>query len=104
MYDGEERRENWYTNKDLFEMIQVLTKSLGDMSRELELTRSAIKEYNGLRQCLNDVTARVIILEQKRLIMSMVRKGAMEWGGWIIATILGLIALAKYIIPFFAGG
>ena len=48
---GDERRENWYSNKEIYEMVQTLTTA---MIR----TESQIQKYNGLLE-------RLIALDEK---------------------------------------
>ncbi len=43
-----ESKEQWYTNKDLFERIQGLSKELAE-------TQRVVKEYNGLRRDIDAV-------------------------------------------------
>ncbi len=54
-YGGRERREQWYTNKELFEKIDGLSKELGE-------TQRVVKEYNGLRKELDEVCKTVTVL------------------------------------------
>lgn len=55
----EQTRSEWYNNKDLFEMIQELRKSMQLLQSDLLQTRYEIKQYNNLRanmnQCLSGV-------------------------------------------------
>ncbi len=42
--------KDWYSNKDLYEMMVALSKGLEHTSAELEKTQVLIRDYNGLRQ------------------------------------------------------
>ncbi len=48
MYDGEERREDWYSPKEMFEMICELKIALIK-------TTAAVEKYNNLREELRQV-------------------------------------------------
>lgn len=45
---NDERDKQWYTNKDLFEMMN-------EIRLELAETQAQVKKYNDLRKTLNDV-------------------------------------------------
>jgi hypothetical protein len=115
-------RENWYTNKDLFEMFQ----SLKD---ELQQTRSDIRQYNNLRGAIVEVQKTQISIiencknttspsgyvgklhgevgelkEQWTKYMGSIQgrksvEGAfLRWGGWVLG-IIGLgVGVAKLFI------
>jgi hypothetical protein len=78
--------ENWYGNKELFEMIQGLKE-------DLQETRTAVQRYNGLRRDLANVMQRLTIMEQKKLGQTETFEGIRKWGGWIIA----IITLVLYL-------
>lgn len=87
--DEHNRREgdNWYSNKDIYEMVQGLGK-------ELQETRSAIKKYNGLHEviakaCLNiaDVDKRLLSIEQQALGKYKLGEIIRQWGGWLLAVL-----------------
>lgn len=47
-------KEQWYSNKELYEMMVALSKRLEHTSAELEKTQVLIRDYNDLRQKIND--------------------------------------------------
>lgn len=47
-------KEQWYSNKELYEMMVDLSKRLEHTSAELEKTQVLIRDYNDLRQKIND--------------------------------------------------
>ena len=55
----DERRSQWYDNKELYEKLiefkDEFNKSTNALSSELQETKRMIKEYNNLRGMLNDV-------------------------------------------------
>ena len=86
---GEENKgKEWYSNKDLYEMIDSLKAELGR-------TLVAVREYNGLRECVNDALKRVEAIEQQALGRYSVGKAIREWGGWVLAIVAFLYAVLK---------
>lgn len=45
----------WYTNKQLFEMLQETKEQMGSLSQEIERTTVLIRDYNGLREKISDL-------------------------------------------------
>lgn len=52
---SEEHKEEWYSNKDLYEMMVELSKGLEHTNSELGKTQVLIRDYNGLRQEVAEV-------------------------------------------------
>jgi hypothetical protein len=46
-------KEQWYTNKELYEMMVALSKGLEKTNAELAKTQVMIRDYNGLRERLD---------------------------------------------------
>lgn len=80
--------KDWYSNKDLFEMLQEIKAQVQTMIR-------VAKEYNGLRQSLNDCIRRVTAMEERAVGRYTVGKAIREWGGWFVALLAFLISLYK---------
>lgn len=53
-----EQRE-WYSNKDLYEMLQGLKDDIATLRKEMTETRTLIRDYNGLRAKVEDVSSKV---------------------------------------------
>lgn len=51
--EGQGAKE-WYSNKELYEMMVGLSKGLEKTSAELEKTQVLIRDYNGLREIVNE--------------------------------------------------
>lgn len=79
-----EQKKEWYSNKDLFEMVQGLTK-------DLQETRTVIKQYNGLRRDLGETIKKVAEIEDQMTGRNQVWDGIRNWGGWIIALLTLLL-------------
>lgn len=83
-----ETQEQWYTNKDLFEMVQGLQK-------DLQETRTLIQQYNGLRSRLDICDAALADLISQSKGRATVGNAVRAWGGWIIAIISLVTTLYK---------
>lgn len=51
--------ENWYSNKELFEKIDALYKEISELRTDLESTRTLIRDYNNLREKVDETATRV---------------------------------------------
>ena len=78
MSDGS--KEQWYTNKELFEMINGLKSDLTE-------TRKVVREYNDLRRSLNDCIRRVADIEQRGVGRQSVEQAILRWTPWAIAVV-----------------
>ena len=80
----------WYTNRDLFEMINSLRS-------EMNQTTSLLRQYNGLGGRM-DKLEKALLQMAKTQEECMTRqrerytigKAIREWGGWLIAVLLFL--------------
>ncbi|WEG14170.1 hypothetical protein PU629_07335 [Pullulanibacillus sp. KACC 23026] len=93
-------QEQWYTNKELFEQINVMRGEFKDLSNEMRETRNMIKEYNGLRdevgkyrKEVEELKEALDVLQAKAEGRSSVLEGIKSWGGWIIALLSFVITL-----------
>ena len=84
MSDGS--KEQWYTNKELFEMINGLKSDLTE-------TRKVVKEYNDLRRSLNDCIRRVADIEQRGVGRQSVEQAILRWVPWAIAVVSAAYAI-----------
>jgi len=51
--------ENWYDNKALFEKIDTLDSKIDSLRTDLETTRAMIRDYNNLRQKVEDTASKL---------------------------------------------
>lgn len=51
--------DNWYDNKDIYEMMQQIKQDMAALREEMAATRTLIRDYNSLRQKLEETTAKV---------------------------------------------
>jgi len=54
--------ENWYDNKALLEKIDTLDSKIDGLRTDLESTRTLIRDYNNLRQKVEDTAGKVNML------------------------------------------
>lgn len=83
--------DNWYSNKEIFEMLQGL-------KNELQETRVIIRQYNGLRKDLAETMKRVAAIEQQNIGKSQVGTSIREWTGWVIAILALGVSILRVII------
>lgn len=81
--------KDWYSNKDLYEMMVDLSKGLEQTNAELAKTQAMIREYNGLR-------ARIDRCEQSIYQSQGASKGSKDMWGYIVGGIGLLLALISY--------
>ena len=100
MEEKKPRHEEWYGNKELYEMFMNLKKEFLELKAELSLTRQFIKQYNHLQQTLNSCIEKIDTLEKIEDFTSGIIKGRSDliiafrkWGGWIIATAASAVAI-----------
>ena len=53
----ENERDQWYTNKQLFEKFEELWEQIKELQLEMRETRTLIRDYNGLRKEVAEVKA-----------------------------------------------
>ena len=51
--------DNWYDNKDIYEMLQEVRQDMSALREEMAATRTLIRDYNSLRQKLEDTAGKV---------------------------------------------
>ena len=83
--------KEWYTNKELYEMMVDLSKRLEDTNAELAKTQVMIREYNGLRE-------RVAECEKHYVEVLGRTTGSKDMWGYIVGGIGLLLALVSYAV------
>lgn len=79
--------EQWYSNKDLYEMMVNLSKGLEKTNAELAKTQVMIRDYNGLRERL------------KACEMQLGESHGKEAGGKNVwGYIVGAIGIASFVL------
>jgi hypothetical protein len=81
--------EQWYSNKDLYEMMVDLSKRLEKTNAELSKTQVLIRDYNGLREKLNDIEDRVVAIEGQQ-------KGSKDMWGYVIGAIGAILTIINF--------
>ena len=79
----ERNNEQWYTNKEIYEMVRELTN-------ELQKTQEAVKAYNGLKKdlnwCMQQIQNDIGLSTGREIVWAAIR----DWGGWFVA--IGMLA------------
>lgn len=87
----------WYSNKELFEMInetnQKLFQQIIELQKEMKETRAIIKKYNGLYEKVHIVEKRVEQIESEQEGKRSAQENFIKWGGWIFSLITLLILM-----------
>jgi hypothetical protein len=76
----------WYTNKDLFELINAL-------QAEMRETRAIIKKYNGLYEKVDTVRHKIEQIEYEQTGKNKTKEAIRQWGGWIFGLITLIVLL-----------
>ena len=79
--------KEWYNNKELYEMMVSLSKRLEATDAELAKTQTLIRDYNGLRQRINDCERSLFENHGKET------GGKNVWG-----YIVGAIGIASFVL------
>lgn len=82
--------DEWYSNKELFEMFRKMQKSMDELSQEMARTTTLIRDYNGLREKLGE-------LERKVSTLQSARQAGRDYTGWIFALVAAIIAAFSYL-------
>lgn len=83
-----EEKNQWYTNKDLFEMIQSLVKEMGK-------TQQIIKKYNGLHERVQEHDDYIREQQGKGSGRQSVEAAFLRWGGWLVGAAALIITLVR---------
>lgn len=81
----------WYTNKELYEMMVDLSKKLEKTNEELSKTQVMIRDYNGLRERLNECERRVDQVFSSG-------QGQKDMWGYVVGGIGLLLALLSWVV------
>jgi hypothetical protein len=85
----EQGEKEWYSNKELYEMMVNLSKGLEKTNAELSKTQVMIRDYNGLREKVEKC--------EKALSEGLGKSsGSKDMWGYIIGAIGLLLAIASY--------
>ena len=81
------QEKEWYSNKELYEMMVNLSKGLEQTNAELAKTQVLIRDYNGLRERLDKCEQRVDEFDGKS-------SGGKDMWGYIV----GAIGIASFVL------
>lgn len=88
----DERKEQWYNNQQIFEMVQAQKEEMNKLTLELKLTtaemartREIVARYNGLREELENCKDQIDALRNQAIGRYSVGDAVIRWGGWLVA-------------------
>ena len=92
-----QEEKDWFSDREMFNMIQDVKHELSTTREELSATRESIRRYNGLWEKLADVEIRLVKLEQAKIEGIHMLKNFFAWCGWVVGIIGMLITLYNLI-------
>jgi hypothetical protein len=93
-----EKGQEWYTNRDLFVMMQALGKEIGGLRTELRETTTKIRDYNGLRDDVKQYRDEQLALKSEIDGKDKGTKGS--WGN-VYNLAIFLVMLAAVLVAIF---
>lgn len=90
--------EQWYSNKELFELINHVQKDFTKLRAEMSETRRIIMKYNGLYQKIEKINSELKEMKAKQEGKNNFEKSIQDWGGWIFGLITLVILLINQFI------
>ena len=84
-------QDQWFSNKDLFLMVQELKKGMSELNAELGETRILIRDYNGLRQKINECEAKLVEYHSESA-------GKESGGKSVWGYVIGAIGIASFVL------
>lgn len=85
--------QDWYNNKELYEMIDAFKKEVIALNVEMKETKVLIRDYNGLREVVNKINRKIANVERE---METYRNNKKEYIGYFIAAISILFYFLNY--------
>ena len=85
-----DEKEKWFSNKDLLVMIDELKAEMGELKINLAETTTLIRDYNGLRQKINDCERKLVENQGKAA-------GGKDMWGYIFGAAMFLLAVASFL-------
>ncbi len=86
--------QNWYSNKDIFEMLENFKNEIVELRMEMQETKLLIRDYNDLRGKTDAVCKDMVKLREK---VDAHAKSRREYVGYIIAIISILFMILNYV-------
>ena len=84
-------QDQWYSNKQLFEMMQTLTTKMAELQLEMAQTTILIRDYNGLRQKINECEKALFEGQGKAA-------GGKDMWGYIFGVLCLIVSAAAVIV------
>jgi len=94
-YRGPVSREEWYSNKELYELIMEMSDGLNALNVELKETQRVVKKYNSLRETLGECQLKIQEMENRAQERQRIGLFTREWVGWLIGLLSFLLLLKE---------
>lgn len=91
----EQQNTRFYSNREIYEMLQELRTEVIPLREEMRHTTESIRKYNGLRERLDATERKLSDHLMTGVGQATVARGIREWGGWLVAIVSLLIALTR---------
>ncbi len=90
-------REEWYTNKEMFEKLIEQHTQIEQLRHELKSTREHLHKYNALITTVNEILDWKMDMEGKRLGKQDIGTSIRAWTGWGLAVVMLIVNLILLI-------
>ena len=87
----EKEQKEWYNNQRIYEMMVELSKKLESTDARLDRTEVLIRDYNGLRETINDCALRLAVIEGQKT-------GSKDMWGYVVGGIGLLFAILAWVV------
>lgn len=89
--------EQWYDNKQLFEMFLDLKTQMAKLTSELSRTNEKISKYNGLREKIDNCEDKLNAIDTAANTKKSVGMGIQGWTGWVIAIVSFIVMMVSKV-------
>lgn len=86
---------DWYSNKQLFGMIQQLKNEMAEFNQNVAKYNGLIEERKKDRKLLENIDKRVDAIEQEKNVKKKTTESWKDWISWIISIILLFLYLIE---------
>lgn len=91
-------QQQWYNNKELYEMFINLQKQMNELSGEMKVTQTMIRDYNGLRQRIDVCEQRLDRGEGENKGSEKTTRFAWDKFGYIVGALGVVVAILALVV------
>lgn len=96
---------DWYSSKEIYEKLMEVSNDFIELKGDIRETRTMLKQYNGLREEINNVKRDTAVIQEKVDGIINSEKGKhnllenlRNWGGWIFGLLTLVILIYNQFI------